>query len=227
MRHGVLAQGGRDRAIQVVPGLQAVEVLLHAIRKRVIGRGHADPAGAATARRQNFGLHHGDDGRAGQKALVVVPHIGAVTQLGVDDGDLLQTLAQRIAEVSGAAVGSIYQYFPNKDAIVAMLYERVLDQESEQLLVMRERLAGVPLAAALRETLANIIRIELRLFKLNRPFICATTRPCIWAYGAARTAQRVNLLKRLGCRYCRCMRMKSTHPIAHWRPICSDRDCAA
>ena len=220
MRHGVLAQGGRDRAIQVVPGLQAVEVLLHAIRKRVIGRGHADPAGAATARRQN-------DGRAGQKALVVVPHIGAVTQLGVDDGDLLQTLAQRIAEVSGAAVGSIYQYFPNKDAIVAMLYERVLDQESEQLLVMRERLAGVPLAAALRETLANIIRIELRLFKLNRPFICATTRPCIWAYGAARTARQANSSKGPGCRYCRCMRMKSTHPIAHWRPICSDRDCAA
>ena len=54
----------------------------------------------------------------------------------------------RIAEVSGAAVGSIYQYFPNKDAIVAMLYERVLDQESEELLRMRERLAGVALAVA-------------------------------------------------------------------------------
>ncbi|MEO7941086.1 MAG: TetR/AcrR family transcriptional regulator, partial [Burkholderiaceae bacterium] len=76
----------------------------------------------------------------------------------------------RIAEVSGAAVGSIYQYFPNKDAIIAMLYERVLDQESEQLLLMREKLVGVPLASALREILANIIRVELRLFKLNQAF---------------------------------------------------------
>lgn len=76
----------------------------------------------------------------------------------------------RIAEVSGAAVGSIYQYFPNKDAIVAMLYERVLDQEAEQLLVLRERLVGLPLATALREILANIVRVELRLFKLNQSF---------------------------------------------------------
>lgn len=86
-----------------------------------------------------------------------------------EEGDEALTVA-RIAEVSGAAVGSIYQYFPNKDAIVAMLYERVLDEESEQLLVMRERLAGEPLAAALREILANIIRVELRLFKLNQAF---------------------------------------------------------
>ncbi len=86
-----------------------------------------------------------------------------------EEGDEALTVA-RIAEVSGAAVGSIYQYFPNKDAIVAMLYERVLDQESEQLLLMREKLVGVPLASALREILANIIRVELRLFKLNQAF---------------------------------------------------------
>ncbi|WP_150303693.1 TetR/AcrR family transcriptional regulator [Pseudomonas saliphila] len=76
----------------------------------------------------------------------------------------------RIAEVSGVAVGSIYQYFPNKDAIVALLYERVLDEESENLLRMRERLVGVPLKAALRDILANIIRVETRLFKLNKAF---------------------------------------------------------
>ena len=76
----------------------------------------------------------------------------------------------RIAEVSGAAVGSIYQYFPSKDAIVAMLYERVLDEESAQLLRVREGLMGLPLASALREILANIIRVELRLFNLSQSF---------------------------------------------------------
>lgn len=76
----------------------------------------------------------------------------------------------RIAEISGVAVGSIYQYFPNKDAIVALLYERVLDEESEEVLRMRERLVGVPLKSALREILANIIRVEMRLFKLNKAF---------------------------------------------------------
>lgn len=86
-----------------------------------------------------------------------------------EEGDEALTMA-RIAEVSGAAVGSIYQYFPNKDAIVAMLYERVLDEEAGHLNLMREKLVGVPLTSALREILANIIRVELRLFKLNQAF---------------------------------------------------------
>lgn len=86
-----------------------------------------------------------------------------------EDGEETLTVA-RISEVSGVAVGSIYQYFPNKDAIITLLYERVLDQESEQLLRMRERLVGVPLKSALREILANIIRVETRLFKLNKAF---------------------------------------------------------
>ncbi len=76
----------------------------------------------------------------------------------------------RIAEVSGAAVGSIYQYFPSKDAIVAMLYERVLDEESERLLQVRQCVVGLPLPTALREILANIIRVELRLFNLSQSF---------------------------------------------------------
>ena len=76
----------------------------------------------------------------------------------------------RIAELSGVAVGSIYQYFPNKDAIVALLYERVLDEESEELLRVREGLMGMPLKSALRDILANIIRVEMRLFKLNKAF---------------------------------------------------------
>ncbi len=93
----------------------------------------------------------------------------ACLQILDEAGEAALTVA-RIAEISGVAVGSIYQYFPNKDAIVALLYERVLDEESEALLTLRERLVGVPLKSALREILANIIRVETRLFKLNKAF---------------------------------------------------------
>jgi AcrR family transcriptional regulator len=93
----------------------------------------------------------------------------ACLRILAEEGEEALTVA-RIAEVSGAAVGSIYQYFPNKDAIVAMLCERILDQESEQLLVLRGKLAGLTLNSALREIIANIIRVELRLFSLNRSF---------------------------------------------------------
>lgn len=93
----------------------------------------------------------------------------ACLQILDDSGEEALTV-NRIAELSGVAVGSIYQYFPNKDAIVALLYERVLDEEAEELLRVRERLVGVPLLAALRDILANIIRVETRLYKLNRAF---------------------------------------------------------
>ena len=76
----------------------------------------------------------------------------------------------RIAEVSGAAVGSIYQYFPNKESMIAAVYERLLDQESEQLFQMREQLQGLPLEAILRQIFANMIRVEQRLHQLSHAF---------------------------------------------------------
>lgn len=76
----------------------------------------------------------------------------------------------RIAEVSGATVGSIYQYFPNKESMTAAVYERLLDQESEQLFAMREQLRGLPLEALLRQVLANMLRVEQRLHSLSRAF---------------------------------------------------------
>jgi len=37
--------------------------------------------------------------------------------------------ATEIADVSGVSMGSIYQYFPNVDAIVATVYEELIEQE--------------------------------------------------------------------------------------------------
>lgn len=93
----------------------------------------------------------------------------ACLQILDESGEASLTIAH-IADISGVAVGSIYQYFPNKDAIIALLYERILDEESEELLKMREKLLGVPLQLALRDIIANIIRVETRLSKLNKAF---------------------------------------------------------
>ncbi|OZY40510.1 TetR family transcriptional regulator [Pseudomonas fragi] len=106
--------------------------------------------------------------QSGSRALVDAVE-QACLQILDEAGEAALTVA-RIAELSGVAVGSIYQYFPSKDAIVALLYERVLDEESEQLLRVRERLVGMPLKAALEQILANIIRVETRLFRLNKVF---------------------------------------------------------
>ena len=77
---------------------------------------------------------------------------------------------KKIAEVSGATVGSIYQYFPNKDSIITLVYERVLKEEAGQVALLRQRVSKLSLIETLHEILANTIRLELRLFRLNANF---------------------------------------------------------
>ena len=104
------------------------------------------------------------------RSRALVDAVAQACLLILDEGGDEALTVARIAEVSGVAVGSIYQYFPNKDAIVALLYERVLDEEVEHLQRVADRLAGLPLATALRDILANIIRVEMRMFRLNQVF---------------------------------------------------------
>lgn len=77
----------------------------------------------------------------------------------------------RLSEVSGVAVGSIYQYFPNMEAIVTLAFDHILDEEATvHVSALRERIAGLALDAALREILDNMVRMELRLYRLHREF---------------------------------------------------------
>lgn len=106
--------------------------------------------------------------QARSRALVDAIADSCLRILG-DEGEDALTV-NRIAEVSGAAVGSIYQYFPNKESMIAAVYERILDQESAQLHQMREQLNGLPLESVLRQVFANMIRVELRLHRLSPGF---------------------------------------------------------
>lgn len=106
--------------------------------------------------------------QARSKALVDAIAQACLRILDKEGEDALTV--NRIAEVSGATVGSIYQYFPNKESMIAAVYERLLDQESEQLFQMREQLHGLSLEALLRQVFANMIRVELRLHQLSQSF---------------------------------------------------------
>ncbi len=54
----------------------------------------------------------------------------------------------RIAEVAGVSIGSLYQYFPSKDAIVAALMQRHVDDTIESVSEEFERVAAMPLRDA-------------------------------------------------------------------------------
>ncbi|WP_341678371.1 TetR/AcrR family transcriptional regulator [Niveibacterium sp. SC-1] len=63
----------------------------------------------------------------------------------------------RIAEVAGVSVGSLYQYFPNKDALIAALHER----HSRQMLDVMNSTFARTTGADLREQIAALVHANL------------------------------------------------------------------
>jgi AcrR family transcriptional regulator len=55
-----------------------------------------------------------------------------------------------VADKAGVSIGSLYQYFPNKEAMVSALIERHIDQMNGALFAEVARVAQMPLAAAAR-----------------------------------------------------------------------------
>ena len=64
----------------------------------------------------------------------------------------------RIAEAAGVSIGSLYQYFPSKESLVAALIERHFDEMSEALTEEMARVADLPLAAALRRMVTLMLQ---------------------------------------------------------------------
>lgn len=75
----------------------------------------------------------------------------------------------RIAERAGVSIGSLYEYFPNKDAIVVALAERELDRERGALLALLTRTpAREPLADLIGRFAAAIVDLHAARPSLHR-----------------------------------------------------------
>lgn len=79
--------------------------------------------------------------------------------------------ASEIAEVSGVSMGSIYQYFPNVDAIVATVYEDLIEQEVRAAI---GRLSSTHRQVTLRDAMTALIEGTLafhrRMLALDQDF---------------------------------------------------------
>lgn len=85
--------------------------------------------------------------------LTVDALVEATARVLIKDGyDRAST--NRIATVAGVSIGSLYQYFPSKEALVAAVIERHTQAQSQLVQSAMRKVAGRPVAIAVRELIA-------------------------------------------------------------------------
>jgi len=75
--------------------------------------------------------------------------IGAAAQVLISNG-YEKTTTAKVAERAGVSIGSLYQYFPNKEALIAALIERHADDLVSTLQGLLEKASHPTLADAVR-----------------------------------------------------------------------------
>src|SRR5215831_16721021 len=93
--------------------------------------------------------------------------VGATTRILIEEG-YDQASTNRIAEVAGVSIGSLYQYFPSKEALVAAVIERHTQELSNVVRGAMDRVAASPIAQAARELVAAGIEAHRADPKLHR-----------------------------------------------------------
>jgi AcrR family transcriptional regulator len=74
----------------------------------------------------------------------------------------------RVAELAGVSIGSLYQYFPSREALIAAVIDHKLDADLQELLPVLERLRSVGLDEAIRglvEVTVRYYRDETQLYR--------------------------------------------------------------
>ncbi|MBL8923837.1 MAG: TetR family transcriptional regulator [Myxococcaceae bacterium] len=77
----------------------------------------------------------------------------------------------RVAEVAGVSIGSLYQYFPNKESLVVRVMERHQEKLRAVMAAHLEALHGATLAAAVKvlvQALLEALRVEPKLHRVFR-----------------------------------------------------------
>lgn len=88
--------------------------------------------------------------------------LGATARVLVEEGYDKAT-TNRIAQVAGVGIGSLYQYFPNKDALVLAVARRHSDEALALLASVVRDLGSAPMPLAVR----TFVRAMLRAHCLN------------------------------------------------------------
>jgi len=101
-----------------------------------------------------------------QRAKVIVDTILEAAQMCIAEQGLQQITTPKIAEKSGVSVGSIYQYFENKEQII----QELLRRKSEQLGLALKQIAITQEALTLEEIIPLSIQFGFDMMKADGGF---------------------------------------------------------
>ena len=94
-----------------------------------------------------------------------------LTQSGYED-----VSTKRVSEVAGVSVGSLYQYFPNRESLVAGVIERLVDRNVRKLEARLDAAQGLSPEQAIEMIVSFLVNLFLDdskllkiLFKIGRP----------------------------------------------------------
>lgn len=99
--------------------------------------------------------------------LMVEAIVKATTQVLLKEGYEACT-TNRVAEAAGVSIGSVYQYFPNKEALVVAVLERYQGELRDAMVVRLAELATADLETAVRGMVAAMLEVPRLQPRLHR-----------------------------------------------------------
>ena len=102
-----------------------------------------------------------------QRAKLIVDHILQAAQICIVEQGLMQITTPKIAEKAGVSVGSLYQYFENKEEIIQELLRRKsenLGLALKQMVITQEQLSIQEIIPLSIQFGFDVIRAESGLF---------------------------------------------------------------
>jgi AcrR family transcriptional regulator len=82
-----------------------------------------------------------------------------------------QATTTRIAEIAGVSVGSLYQYFPSREALLAAVIERRVERDQQEFLAHMAALGEASLATVLRAAARYLVEVYRREPELYRTMV--------------------------------------------------------
>lgn len=93
--------------------------------------------------------------------------VKATTQVLLKEGYEACT-TNRVAETAGVSIGSVYQYFPNKEALVVAVMERYQEELRDAMVARLAELATADLETAVRGMVAAMLEVPRLQPRLHR-----------------------------------------------------------